>query len=238
MLQIVIFDDIPVQADAIKSAVALYIQEPCQMTLFSEAPAFKAYLADSGNAIDILLMDIDLGSPQEDGIALAKLVHTQRKNCQIIFVSAYTHYISAVYDAEHIFFVTKTDIGYWLPKALEKAVARLSTATGQKLRFTYNRKSMVISTEDILFFERQVRKTTIQTRQEQYIIAERLENLPVTLPSPPFIRCHRSYLINLDYVVQHQKTEFHITSGHVIPISRSFAAEAKAAFHRYISGKI
>ena len=46
-----------------------------------------------------------------------------------------------------------------------------------------------------------------------------------------FVRCHKSYLVNLKYIAKYTATQFVMMNGEIIPISRS---KKKEAADRYV----
>ncbi len=47
-----------------------------------------------------------------------------------------------------------------------------------------------------------------------------------------FVRCHKSYVVNLDNAIQLENQTFRLINGSEIPISRSAHPESKAAYYR------
>lgn len=85
-----------------------------------------------------------------------------------------------------------------------------------------------IHLKDIVFLEASNRKTHISSRKYKGTHRDNLSELEAKLPAENFIRCHRSYIINL-----HQINEIHpdshstfilrMTDGSRIPVSQSYS---------------
>lgn len=59
-----------------------------------------------------------------DGISLAKEINRLAPACRVIFLSSYAGYLMDAYEAEHIYYVLKSDEAARLPVALRKRWAR------------------------------------------------------------------------------------------------------------------
>lgn len=85
----------------------------------------------------------------------------------------------------------------------------------------------VIRPEQIQVLEAARNYVTVHTGERQYLVRQTLTGLEETLDYGAIVRCHRSYLVNLDYIDEIRTTD---TGGHVIrmaggmevPLSRGF----------------
>ena len=56
-------------------------------------------------------------------------------------------------------------------------------------------------------------------------MAEVMKQLPQN-----FVQCHRSYIVNVDKIVQIIGEEIELSNGNIIPLSRSHIKEVKKVF--------
>ena len=68
--------------------------------------------------------------------------------------------------------------------------------------------------------------------------SERVLALFERLSAGSFCRCHASFIVDLRYVTAYNRTEFVMSDGRDIPISRAFSAPTKQAFSRFIGDQI
>lgn len=61
-----------------------------------------------------------------------------------------------------------------------------------------------------------------------------LADLERELPSPPFLRCHRSYLINMKYVDIPLDRDFQLKDGSIIPISKKNKTRIRQAYYQFL----
>ena len=74
-------------------------------------------------------------------------------------------------------------------------------------------KEEIFREEDILYIERKGRETRIYLRESEVLVTSRLEELEEQLADTDFVRCHKSYLVNLDEIRQFRRTEFVMRNG-------------------------
>ena len=81
---------------------------------------------------------------------------------------------------------------------------------------------------DILFFEAQTKKVALKTFGQEVSFYDSIENIAESLPDY-FIRCHRSYIINSNYIISAQLGEMTIClkDNSKIPMSRSYKCYIK-----------
>lgn len=98
-------------------------------------------------------------------------------------------------------------------------------------------KEEIFREEDILYIERKGRETRIYLRESEVLVTSRLEELEEQLADTDFVRCHKSYLVNLDEIRQFRRTEFVMRNGERIPISRNFQESVKTKFMNWAKEK-
>ena len=93
-------------------------------------------------------------------------------------------------------------------------------------------KKVVAETADILRLERTQRTTEIRCLKESYHVSDDLDHLLARLPDS-FVRCHRSYAVNLDAVKIYRRNELILTDGTLVPIGRSYCEHVRKKFQEH-----
>lgn len=75
-----------------------------------------------------------------------------------------------------------------------------------------------IHPNDIIFVKSDGSYIEIQTTKKKYVQRKLLKEIELELPAN-FVRSHRSYIVNLDYV-EEKRTDEIVAYGHIIPVSR------------------
>lgn len=229
MLKIAICEDNAVHAEIIHNLVKENLAIEYETSIFSSSAQFLKSLPEFSCPYDLVLMDIELGRNSLSGISLAEKINLRNPNVQIIYISQYLKYISAVYETKHVYFVNKEQLTEYLPKALHLALENLAALQNQFLYFSKNQEQFQVVQTDILYMERILRTTEIHTRTETYSTAEKLSSLMTQLSSA-FCLCHRSYLVNLKAITSFNRNEINFLNGQKIPVARSYYENVKKSF--------
>ena len=64
-----------------------------------------------------------------------------------------------------------------------------------------------------------------------------LHQLMPQLNAPCFCQCHRSYIVNMNYIRTFSKAELSTSSGQIIPISRNYSKDLQSAYFAFLFGK-
>lgn len=236
MLKIAICEDNSIHAQTITELTSMMLKIPYETDLFPSGEAFLSSLPPDSCPYNLVLMDIELGPNSPSGISLAQKINSRNSNTQIIFISQYLQYASDVYETKHIYFVNKSKLREYLPKALEAAMIKLKEMQNQFLYFQHNQRPFQIPQNEIIYMERILRTTEIHTEKEVYQTAEKLTSL-ISQLSTSFCFCHRSYIVNLKAIKTFTRFEILFYDGKSIPIGRSYYNDFKSTFAQMIINK-
>lgn len=227
MQYIAICDDEPVHLEYTRSLVQK-ILTPSQFEtdLFSGAELLLRAMKAGDYRPDIAILDIRMDGL--DGIELAKRLNRLAPECRIIFLTSFLDYATEVYEAEHIYFVLKSEMEHRLAPALRKAVEMPPTACC--IRVKRAKGAALIPLDQILFLERSGRKTRVQTEKEEFLTAQTPQELLADAPEKAFIRCHQSYWVRRTKILAMKNNDFYLPKDLRIPLSRTYRREAKEQF--------
>lgn len=208
---------------------------------FSNAVELEQSLLD-GASFDIALVDIRLADtasneniePAETGIDVVHKLFVAT-NTQVIYVTGYDMYHSDVYKTPHVFFLLKPVTAERMTQALEAALLQLKNIAEKPLRLRVGQDEVVIEPHTIRYVESHRRQLHIHTVNGELVTYLRLDTLENMLPSS-FVRCHKSYLANLDYVTRYRVNELELNDGSIIPVSQSRRATVRDWFFDHVRG--
>ncbi len=82
----------------------------------------------------------------------------------------------------------------------------------------------------ILYFEARNKRIYLRVQSREYGLQGTMESLETVLPEF-FTRCHRGFIVNVNYVskVWYSRNAIHLTNGEEIPLSRSYKTVMKEA---------
>jgi len=191
------------------------------------------------NTVDVVFLDINM--PNMDGMTLGKLVSKFKNKPEIIFITAYDSYAVEAFGIRAFDYIMKP----YSEERISETLERLITGGNQsqedekeiyqqnKLTLWKGDKMFVLPLKDVSYFEACERETKIFTRKDIYISKSKISDLEGKLPKEKFFRSHRSYIVNLDEIVEiipWFNTTYNLKLKDIdekIPVSRSKVKEFK-----------
>lgn len=187
---------------------------------------------------DGVLMDIDWKS-ERTGMDFAEEMLTLSPLTKVIYMTAYTpEYVEDV-------FLKMSNLSGFLMKPvraekLERNLKKLQRqGRGQDKNLIISSRGSVIAIpfSRILYMENQLHKVHIVLAEKEYWCYERLELIKKRL-NGQFLSCHKSYVVNMEQIVEIRNTEVCLTYGKRVPVSKARYRETKEQFFAYMSEKL
>jgi len=199
MYQVVIVEDDAAQAEIIRSMIECSPRGgELAIEHVVDAESLTARLAEEP-AIDVLVMDIELGSEDANGIDLVKRYFPAGCGTQVIYVTGFVEYCTSVYRTEHLYFLVKPFAQDDLDDALSRAFERLEADASKPLSVRLGSRVVLVEPSRISYIESDRRKVRIHAGAEEIEAYASLSDLSAELPAS-FIQCHKSFLVNMDHV--------------------------------------
>ena len=192
-------------------------------------------MLDEDRRPDLVFMDIDW-KQEENGIQFAEQLYRVSPDTQVIYVTAY----NAAYSQD--IFLRECNLCGYLAKPvehqrlallLEKASRNAAHKTEQNLLIHQKSRTDAIPLRKILYVESKAHQLLIHTETEVFTYYERLETLKKDLPSY-FLQCHKSFLVNMNYIRRVDKSAILLKNMDTVPISRSHYTDTRDAYFRYV----
>ena len=229
MIRIAVYDDTREHCDQLAALLQETLKgRSVEVERFPSTGELLRYITSGGYSPDIAFLGVKLWDG--DGIDLAERLNELIPACRIVFLSDTLQPASEVYRAEHVWFILRSELPRFLGPALERALSAPESARGRGILVKGRGKAIFVPIEKLLYLERCRRKTLVRTQNGEYVSSERPAVLLEGEAAEGFIRCHMSYWVNRDRIAALERSEFVLTDGTRIPISRSFRASARAAF--------
>ena len=147
------------------------------------------------NHTDVLILDINLKA-NITGIELAKQVRKYNKNIYIIFTTAHLEYALLAYKIKTFDYLAKPVT----QERLEETVLRLIddvTSTPKNYLFLGNKT--IIDQDEIQYIQRDGMKLVFYTQTKKYEAYSSFNKIMKTLPKN-FVRCHKSFVANINNI--------------------------------------
>lgn len=176
---------------------------------------------------DIIFLDIKMGGLS--GIETARILRNNQIRSKIIFLTAYKQYVFDAFDVDASHYLIKPVKEKKLEAVLDHVMEQLNSAKTQFLTVQSGSCIQRFSYSDILYLEVRNRKVTVHSQTGNVDFYGKLDTLEKCLPVHYF-RCHRSFIVNMDFVMQISKTDLLITNGEFIPVSKRKYQDFSIAF--------
>ena len=79
----------------------------------------------------------------------------------------------------------------------------------------------IVPQRSILYIEHYQHKSKVVCEDKEITCSEKLSSLLERLDGTAFVRCHCSFIANLNHVRKFTRTQLHMSNGDVLPCSRS-----------------
>ena len=232
-MRISICDDNPLfLAEFQKQIEELHLTE--QVISFSNLNSFFSSI-EEGSEYDAVLMDIDWRQ-DETGMDVAEILSNLSPRTKIIYVTGYNDRFS-----QQIFLHRANLSGYLVKPVdidllranLEKVAEEVSRLEEPALTVRSRGKPIGVPYRDILYIESLGHTIRIHSAEETVVTYERLDSVTQRLPAG-FIRCHKSFVVNMWQIRRFQTADILLKNGVLIPVSRKRYAETKTAYFKFM----
>lgn len=183
--------------------------------------------------IDILFIDIKLD--KINGIDYVKKNKKIFKNTKIIYITAFDDYIEDTFETDFVYFLKKPLTSEKIKKAYEKSLSIINEEN--KYLVVINQKGMrKIYINDIYYIESEGRLINFHLKKDYISTYKKLSEVEEELGNF-FIKCHKSYLVNIKKIENYSLARVTLDNGITIPISRSNQKKCKQIVFKYLNGE-
>lgn len=198
-----------------------------------------------GTPFDVIFLDIEL--PGLNGLEVAQFIRQIDSEVLLVFVTGHPEYMPDAFKVEAFDFLSKPVQEQDMDLVLSRCVRKYQQRNGQLVirtsmgTATAHINNIVYVNSDLHYIDFILTTgESLRTKMQMRQVEELLQ------PYPQFIRCHQSYLVNLDYVREVQRQNFLLKNineksiVNTIPISRKYLSQTKEKFvqHNLRSGRM
>ena len=227
MRKIVICDDSKLDRQLLKVVIQTYFE--------NNEEEFKIFEYELGDnllddiEVELLFLDIIM-----NGMKIARKLRDIQFKAPIIFLTAHADYAVESYEVYVAGYLLKPYDTNKLTLLLDEVLQR---SVQKRIAVKVKKQHRYLEINDIMYVESDKHVLNIHLKDSRVIqTTEKLSELKKTINSKRFIRCHQSYLVNMDYI-KDAKTDFILSNDIRIPIRVRGRKEIIERYHKYYSSE-
>lgn len=180
---------------------------------------------------NLLFLDIDM--PGASGIQLGQKLREENNTIDIIFVSNREDRVFDSLKVEPIGFIRKSHLIEDIPDVLHRYWKHHKKSLDSKMLVAETKERIIsVPLKDVIYFEgaRNCQMLYMKDGKEPCQIRRNLKELEDELATDGFIRVHKGFLVNYNYIRLIEQDNVLLTDGRRIPLSRRKHQEVKSRF--------
>ncbi len=148
------------------------------------------------NTIDVLFLDINL-KDKLTGLDIAEQIRSKNKKIYIIFTTGHLEYALVAYKYKTFDYIPKPFVSERLELTISRLFEDIKSNVSNFIKV--GNSQMLIRENDVLYIKKDNMKLTYHTPFQDYSSYIAFNKIEKTLPDN-FVRCHRSYIVNIDSI--------------------------------------
>ena len=218
MIKFAICDDEPAMVRQLAGYLARYLEEH-EVTAYSVSSFSNGRaLLEAADGFDVIFLDIQMEEP--DGMETARLLRGQGNHSLLVFVTVLMELVFDAFQVEAYDYLTKPLDAARFARTMDRVLRTLEQRATASIVIQQGSGCEVVPLSDVVYCEVLGRKVYLHKADGTVTgYYDRLEQLERRVDRR-FFRCHRSYLVNLDYVRGCQDGQVLLSQGERIPVSR------------------
>lgn len=191
---------------------------------------------ESDERFNIAILDVEM--PGCNGIELGKILREKNRHIVLMYITSHKKYLDEALNLNAARFFEKPIDSKRFYDGLDNALKRIDNTT-IKFFLKEDNASVRINANDIIYVEIEPighRKTKIVTEEKTYISSNKIVFWEEHLISSLFVKTHKSYIINMEYITKYENNTLQLDGKYNIPISRNYQSSVHKAFIRYMTG--
>lgn len=204
----------------------------CHITAFDSGEGLLAALPN--RQFDVFFLDIYMKGVT--GVQAAYAIRKSNPTAPIVFATSSPDHMTEGFDVGASHYILKPVTAETASDAVERCL-RLTGGVQKYITLTVERMLRKVLLGDIHIIESFDRYCLFTLRSEKLQSYIRLGEAEALLDER-FLRCHRSYIINMDHAAGIIDNSFKMMNGALIPIKRNMVIKMKSRFQEYCFEKL
>lgn len=230
MIRIAICDDEQKYIDILSKLLDKYMVQSKEKYFYETFLSGSVLLESDFSKFDIIFLDVKMDTL--NGITVAKVIKSKNETSIIFFVSAQLEYACNGYRVGVERYLLKSTIDTDFSECMNYAMTKIK-ANKDVLEIKFHSEITYIPLHSIIFIESKSRKLIINTSKAnapKYECYNTIQSINDRLHKKGFIRCHQSFLVNSEYIMNIKGFKFVLINQETVPISKNKLQEVKKQY--------
>lgn len=236
MLRIAICDDDKILVTQIEEMLNRYLDKKMidrYIEIFYDGASLER-IYEKGDRFDIIYLDIEMSG--KNGIEAAKSIRRLDRDVLLIYVSSYETYFMQLFEVEPFRFIKKPIKETEFEEVIDFAYERIIEEDAY-FEYKYNKTVGKVLIRKIMYFESCGSRVHIVLKGKLYKFYKKLDDVEKEISvnySIPFIRIHKSYLVNFQQIRKVGYTEVETKDGRILNISDTYKKDVRARYSKLL----
>lgn len=222
-IKIAVCEDDQKDAKQLCDQISRYCYEnslpPYETDVYTDGSAFYRHCVPG--AYDMVFMDIYL--EKEDGMQVVRNLRKLDRECPVVFFTRSTDHAVEAFEVNAAHYLTKPLEYSRLAEALERC-QKLHERQSKFILLPVGKALRKVCIAEIVFIEVFDNISIVHLEKEDISVREPLKHLEEDIrradEHADFLRCHRSYLVNMNWITALRSDFFLMYTGIPVPISK------------------
>lgn len=180
--------------------------------------------------IDLVFLDIEMRGI--DGLSVMESLERMPNILNIVFVSSHSEYSIEAYGYKTLGFIQKPIDKDYFDSKLQKVYKKV--VTDALVVFSDNYGDYHLRKSDIIYLKADSNYCDIYTIDKKIVTSYTLKKCEKILGGMPFLRVHRSYLINVNKISNLSGAYINLITKESVPIGKSYKETALRSYKQYL----
>lgn len=202
---------------------------------FSSGESLLFYLEDHPNKFQLIYLDIVMGGI--NGIETALQIRKLNTFVKLVFLTTSKDFVYSAFDANATNYLIKDIHDDKFDQVFNSVYKEIEQNHNQPvLTISTKQGSIFVPYQDIAYFESVKRILVCHKSNKQKIeYYYKISDLHEELKSKDFVLVHRSFLVNMQYILKLTKTDVYLKNGVILPVSRNNYDATKTQLMHYLN---
>lgn len=209
------------------------VKTPLRIRKFISGESLLFNLEENPNQLDIIVIDILMNNI--NGIDTMKILRSYGYKGIIIFLTSSTEFALDAFEVNASNYLIKnSELSNNFNSMLINVILKVKNKTTKKLILETKKNRIIIDLKNIIYIESCSRKIIFHSLYSSPVkVSSKLNYVYEKINDFGFIRCHKSFIINVNYVIYFNNIQCTLKNNIQIPIGKKYLVDFKNKFTKF-----